>query len=90
MKVIGLQQPVAAVIVALEGHPVRGAFGKLNFLGGVTVEGEASDHGMFEARAEGGSCFVEIAAGNIFLVRSAAHEDAVDLYGRARWCTGDD
>jgi hypothetical protein len=76
--------------VAFEGNPVRGAFGKLNFLGGVTVEGEAGDHGMFEARAEGGFCFVEIANGNVFLVRSGAYEDAVDLYGRARWRTGDD
>ena len=78
---IGLQEPVAAVVVAFQRNPVHGAFGELNFPGGVAVEGEPRNHGVLEARADGGFGFVEITAGDVFLVRSGSDQDAVDQHG---------
>ena len=48
---VGLQQPVGAVIE--RSNPAHGTFGELDFLGRISLEGQARNHGMLKARAKG-------------------------------------
>jgi hypothetical protein len=66
VKMVGLEQPVFAAAAAIQGNPVHGTLGEGELFRGVAREADAGDHGMLEARAHGGSRFMEIAARKIF------------------------
>ena len=86
---IGFDEPVFAVIVAVEIDPVHGPLGEGDFAGGIAGQREASDHGMFEALAKRGVRPMKVAAGKIFLEGSGADGDAIEFDGCARRGTGD-
>jgi len=89
VEVNGFDEPVFAVIVAVEINPVHRAFGEKYLAGGVARKREASGHGMFEALPKRGARAMEVAAGKIFLERGDADRDAVEFNGRTRWGAGD-
>ena len=86
---IGFDEPVFAVIVAVEVDPVHGADGEGDFAGGIAGESEAGDHGMFEALAEGGVGAMKVAARKIFFEGRGAYGDAVEFDCCPRRSAGD-
>src|SRR5260370_24978301 len=86
---IGLEEPVFAAVAAVERNPIHGTFSKFHLLAGVAGEADARDDGMLEARTHGRSCFVKIAAGEIFFKRSSAGDDAIEIHGGAGRRAGD-
>src|SRR5690242_6419206 len=89
VKVIGFDEPVFAVIVAVEINPVHRANGESNFAGGITGQRETDDHGMFESLAKSGVRAMEITTGKIFFEGSGADGDAVEFNGGTGRSAGD-
>jgi hypothetical protein len=75
--------------VAIERNPIHGALSEGEFLGGVTGEADARNHGMFESRAQGCFCPVKEAAREIFFEGRDACDRSVKLYGGACRSAGD-
>ena len=89
MEVIGFDEPVFAVIVAVEVDPVHWADSEGDFAGGVARKGKTGDHGMFEALAKCGVSTMKVAAGKICFEGGGAEGDAIDLDGCAGRSAGD-
>ena len=89
LKMIGLEEPVFAAVAAVQRNPIHGAFGELDFPGGVTAETDARDHRMLEARAHGRSCFAEVAAREVLFEGRGANGDTIEFNGGAGRVAGD-
>ena len=83
-----LTQPLHKAVQQCPQAPAL-SFGELNFFSGIAIQGETRDHGMFQARTDGGFCLVEVAAGNFSFIRRGANEYAVDVNEGARGHAGD-
>ena len=77
------------MVVSLDGNPIHGAVGKLNLFGCKTIQGDARDHGVLQARSDGSSGSVKVAAGNVFFVGRASDKNSVDVHRRAGRCACD-
>jgi len=89
VEVIGFDEPVFAVIVAVEVDSVHRAHGERDFASCIAGEREASNHGMFEALAKRGVRAMEVATGKILFKGSGANGDAIEFDGCAGRGAGD-
>jgi hypothetical protein len=89
LKMVRLDEPILAVVAAVQIDPIHGAFGKSDFARYVAGKRDADDERMLKPAAEGSESAVEIAAWEFFLEWRGASRDAIEFDGGAGRVAGD-
>lgn len=89
MKVVGLEEPVCAVMPAMKIDPLHGTFGQRDFMSDEAHQGDTRNHGMLKAVTKRGFAAMKIASGKVPLERSCACGNAVEFDSGTRRITGD-
>jgi len=63
LKMVGLDEPILAVMAAVKVDPIHGAFGEGDFASYVAGQRNAHNERMLEPFADGGEGAMEVAAG---------------------------
>jgi hypothetical protein len=89
MKMIGLENPIAAMIAPVQIDPVQWALGQDDFMGDVALKRDASDDGIRQPFTKSSFRPMKIAAGKLPFKGGGAYGKPIQFDSRTRRITGD-
>ena len=89
MEMVGLEEPILAMMTSVKINPIHRPFGESDLVGDEAPQGNARDHGVLEALAKRGLGAMKIAARELLFQGCGSGRNSVKFHGGAGWIACD-